>query len=148
MKVILKKDVKDLGKKDSMVNVSDGYAKNYLIPRGIAVEATAGNVNEMKNKQDAQAAKQQRELDNAKALAAKINGSNIKLSVKSGGNGKLFGAVSGKDVSDAIKAQLGVEVDKKKIVLKDPIKATGSHDVEAKLHAGVNAKFCVVVEGI
>jgi large subunit ribosomal protein L9 len=148
MKVILKKDMKDLGKKDSMVNVSDGYAKNYLIPRGIAVEATTGNINEMKNKQDAKVAKEQRELDAAKALAAKINGSNIKLSVKSGDSGKLFGAVSAKDISDAMKAQLGVEVDKKKIVLKDPIKATGSHDVEAKLHPGVVAKFCVVVEGV
>ncbi len=148
MKVILKKDVKELGKKDSMVNVSDGYAKNYLIPRGIAVEATASNVNDMKNKQQAQADRQQRELDAAKELASKLNGKDIKLQVKSGGNGKLFGAVSGKDIADAIKAQLGVEVDKKKIVLKDPIKATGSHDVEAKLHAGVTAKFNVVVDGI
>ncbi len=147
MKVILKKDVKDLGKKDSMVNVSDGYAKNYLIPRGIAVEATAGNVNDMKNKQQAAADRAQRELDAAKELASKLSGKEVKLSVKAGENGKLFGAVSGKDVADAIKSQLGVEVDKKKIVLKDPIKATGSHDVEAKLHAGVVAKFVVMVVG-
>jgi len=148
MKVILKKDVKELGKKDSMVNVSDGYAKNYLIPRGIAVEATAGNVNEMKNKQQAAADRAQRELDAAKQLAATLNAKEIKLSVKSGGSGKLFGAVSGSDIADAVKKQLGVDVDKKKIVLKAPIKTTGSHEVEAKLHAGVVAKFNVVVEGI
>ena len=148
MKVILKKDVKELGKKDSMVNVSDGYAKNYLIPRGIAVEATAGNVNEMKNKQQAAADRAQRELDAAEKLAAALSGKEIKLSVKSGENGKLFGAVSSKDISDAVKKQLGADIDKKKIVLKDPIKTTGSHDVEAKLHAGVAAKFSVKVEGI
>lgn len=148
MKVILKQDVKELGKKDSLVNVSDGYAKNYLIPRGFAVEATAGNINEMKNKQQALAEKQKRELDKAKNICAALSGKSIKLSIKSGENGKLFGAVSGKDIADAVSKQLGIELDKKKIVLGEPIKTTGPHSVEAKLHAGVTAKFTVTVEGV
>ena len=148
MKVILKQDVKDLGKKDSLVNVSDGYAKNYLMPRGLAVEATAGNINEMKNKQQALADKQQRELDRAKEIKAALAGKNVTLKVKAGENGKLFGAVSGKDIAEAAAAQLGINIDKKKIVLDDPIKTTGVHTVQAKLHAGVSAEIKVVVESL
>lgn len=148
MKVILKQDVKELGKKDSLVNVSDGYAKNYLLPRGIAVEATAGNVNEMKNKQKALADKQQRELDAAKQTKDALSGKSVTLKVKAGENGKLFGAVAGKDIAEAAAAQLGINIDKKKIVLSDPIKTTGTHSVQAKLHAGVTAEIKVIVEGI
>ena len=105
MKVILKQDVKGLGKKDEIVNASDGYAKNYLIPRGIAVEATSGNVNETVNKQKAAADKKQRELDTAKEFASKLKDKSVVIKAKAGENGKLFGAIAGKDIADAIKKQ-------------------------------------------
>jgi len=147
MNVILKKDIKELGKKDSMVNVSDGYAKNYLLPRGFAIEATAGNVNEMKDKQKSVAAKKDKELQNAKDLAAIIDGKDIIIKAKSGDSGKLFGAVSNKDVADEIKLQYKLNIDKKKIEM-DPIKCLGTHDVEAKIYPGVTAKFIVKVEAL
>ena len=146
MKVILKQDVKGLGKKDEIVNASDGYAKNYLIPRGIAVVASTGNVNEAVNKQKALAEKKQRELDTAKDFAAKLNGKTVTIKAKAGESGKLFGAVSNKDISDAIKSQYKIEIDKKKIVLNDPIKTAGNHDVEIRVYAGVVTKVNVKIE--
>lgn len=147
MKVILKQDVKGLGKKDEIVNASDGYAKNYLIPRGIAVEATSGNVNETVNKQKAAADKKQRELDNAKEFASKLKDKTVVIKAKAGENGKLFGAIAGKDIADAIKKQYNIDIDKKKIVLDDPIKTLGDHTVEIKIYAGVavNVNVSVVV---
>lgn len=147
MKVILKQDVKGLGKKDEIVNASDGYAKNYLIPRGIAVEATSGNVNETVNKQKAAADKKQRELDTAKEFASKLKDKSVVIKAKAGENGKLFGAIAGKDIADAIKKQYNIDIDKKKIVLDDPIKTLGNHTVEIKIYAGVavNVNVSVVV---
>lgn len=145
MKVILKQDVKSLGKKDEIVNASDGYAKNYLIPRGIAVEATSGNVNETINKQKALADKKQRELDTAKDFAAKLQGKTVTIKAKAGESGKLFGAISGKDIADAIKTQFKIEIDKKKIVLDDPIKTVGEHKVEIRIYAGVITSITVSV---
>ena len=147
MKVILKQDVKGLGKKDEIVNASDGYAKNYLIPRGIAVEATSGNVNETVNKQKAAADKKQRELDDAKEFASKLKDKTVVIKAKAGENGKLFGAIAGKDIADAIKKQYNIDIDKKKIVLDDPIKTLGDHTVEIKIYAGVavNVNVSVVV---
>jgi len=146
MKVILKQDVKGLGKKDEIVNASDGYAKNYLIPRGMAVVASTGNVNEAVNKQKAVAEKKQRELDTAKDFAAKLNGKTVKIKAKAGESGKLFGAISNKDIADAIKNQYKIEIDKKKIVLNDPIKTAGNHDVEIRIYAGVVTKVNVKIE--
>ena len=145
MKVVLKQDVKGLGKKDEIVNASDGYAKNYLIPRGIAVEATSGNVNETINKQKALADKKQRELDTAKDFASKLNGKTVTIKAKAGESGKLFGAISGKDIADAIKNQFKIEIDKKKIVLDDPIKTAGEHKVEIRIYAGVVTSIIVNV---
>lgn len=145
MKVILKQDVKGLGKKDEIVNASDGYAKNYLIPRGIAVEATSGNVNETINKQKALADKKQRELDTAKEFASKLQGKTVTIKAKAGESGKLFGAISGKDIADAIKTQFKIEIDKKKIVLDDPIKTAGEHKVEIRIYAGVVTSIIVNV---
>lgn len=145
MKVILKQDVKGLGKKDEIVNASDGYAKNYLIPRGIAVEATSGNVNETINKQKALADKKQRELDTAKEFASKLQGKTVTIKAKAGESGKLFGAISGKDIADAIKTQFKIEIDKKKIVLDDPIKTAGEHKVEIRIYAGVVTSIIVSV---
>ena len=145
MKIILKQDVAGLGKKDAIVNASDRYAKNYLIPRGIAVEATAGNVNDAVNKQKAAENKKQRELENAKELAVKLENKSVAIHAKAGESGKLFGAIAAKDISDAIKSQYGFDVDKKKIVLKDPIKTAGEHKVEIRVHAGVTASIIVNV---
>ena len=138
MKVILKQDVNGLGKKDAIVNASDGYAKNYLIPRGMAVEATSGNVNEAKNKQQAAIDKKNRELALAKEFAAKLENKTVAIRAKAGESGKLFGAISGKDIADAIKLQYEAEIDKKKIVLHEPIKTAGEHRVEIKIYPGVS----------
>lgn len=145
MKVILLQDVKSLGKKDAIVEVSDGYGQNYLLPRKLAVAATAGNMNEVKQRKDSLDNKAKRELAAAKDYAEKLNEKVVSINAKVGENGKLFGAISNKDIQDAIKAQYGLDVDKKKIVLNDPIKNVGSYDVEIKLYTGVSAKIIVKV---
>ena len=143
MKIILKQDVKGLGRKEEIVNASDGYAKNYLIPRGIAVEATVGNVNEAKNKQQAAKDKKQRELEQAKEFAARLENKTVTIKARAGDSGKLFGAKSGKDIADAIKSQYDAEVDKKKIVLHEPIKTAGEHQLEIRVYAGVTVNINV-----
>ena len=143
MKIILKQDVKGLGRKEETVNASDGYAKNYLIPRGIAVEATVGNVNEAKNKQQAAKDKKQRELEQAKEFAARLENKTVTIKARAGDSGKLFGAISGKDIADAIKSQYDAEVDKKKIVLHEPIKTAGEHQLEIRVYAGVTVNINV-----
>lgn len=148
MKVILKQDIKDLGKKDTLIEVSDGYARNYLIPRKLCVEANASNVNDMKNKQQSEAAKKQRELDIAKDLAAKLNDQKIVIKAKAGESGKLFGAISNKDIAEQIKQKLNLDIDKKKIILDEPIKALGQFHIEARIYHGVVATFNVSIESI
>ena len=143
MKIILKQDVKGLGRKEEIVNASDGYAKNYLLPRGIAVEATVGNVNEAKNKQQAAKDKKQRELEQAKEFAARLENKTVTIKARAGDSGKLFGAISGKDIADAIKSQYDAEVDKKKIVLHEPIKTAGEHQLEIRVYAGVTVNINV-----
>lgn len=145
MKVILLQDVKSLGKKDAIVEVSDGYGQNYLIPRKLAVAATAGNMNEVKQRKESLDNKAKKELEAAKEYAAKLNDKVVTIYAKVGENGKLFGAISNKDIQEAIKTQYGLEVDKKKIVLNEPIKTVGSHIVEIKLYTGVNAKITVKI---
>ena len=148
MEVILKQDVKELGKKDSMVKVSDGYAKNFLIPRGLAIPATAANINDMKLKQKAAADKQARELAAGKETAANLEGKTFTLKVKCGENGKLFGAISNKDVADMIKKDLGITIDKKKINIDEPIKQLGTYDVKVRVMAGVTAMIKVIVAAL
>ncbi len=145
MKVILLQDVKSLGKKDAIVEVSDGYGQNYLIPRKLAVAATAGNMNEVKQRKESLDNKAKKELEAAKEYAAKLNDKVVTIYAKVGENGKLFGAISNKDIQEAIKKQYGLEVDKKKIVLNEPIKTVGSHIVEIKLYTGVNVKITVKI---
>ncbi len=145
MKVILKQDVAGLGKKDAIVNVSDGYASNYLIPRSIAVAATPGNVNDAINKQKAAENKKKREFENASDLASKLQNADVTIAAKAGESGKLFGAVAAKDIADAVKKQYGLDIDKKKIVLKEPIKSAGEHKVEIHVYAGVSAVINVKV---
>ena len=145
MKLILIQDVKSLGKKDSVVEVSDGYGRNYLIPKGLAVEASKGNLNEIQNKKEAEKNKKAREEAKAKELAEKIQGKTFTIKAKAGENGKLFGAVSNKDVADVIEADTKLAIDKKKIELGEPVKSIGIYDVEAKIYPGVSAKFKIDV---
>lgn len=145
MKVILTEDVKSLGKKGNIVDVSDGYARNFLISRKKGLEATPANLNnlKLKNANDEKIAKQQ--LEEAKALAEKIGKAGVKLSIKAGEGGKTFGSISSKEIAEAAASQCGFELDKKKIVLKDPIKAEGVYKIPVKLHPQVTGELTVEV---
>lgn len=144
MKVILKQDVKNLGKKGELVNASDGYARNYLFPRGLATEANASAMNDFNNKENAKKYHKQQEIDAAKADAAKLDGKTFKLIAKAGANGKLFGSVTAKDVSAVIKTDLGLDIDKRKISVED-IKQFGTYEAEIKVYQGISAKIYVQV---
>jgi large subunit ribosomal protein L9 len=140
MKVILKEDVKKLGQKGDLVNVAEGYARNFLFPRNLAVEASGGNLKSWKQEQKVQEKRQEREEDDAKKLAGKLEGKSVKLAVKVGEGGRLFGSVTSKDLAAAISKQLKLKVDRKKIELGDPLKTLGSHRVRVKLYPGVEAE--------
>lgn len=145
MKVILLEDVKALGKKGEIVNVSDGYARNFIIPKKLGLEANSKNMNDLKL-QKANADKVAKEqLEAAKELAAKLESGKVELSIKTGEGGKAFGSVSSKEIAAAVKEQMGYDVDKKKIQLKESIKTLGMHDVPVKLHAKVTANLKVSV---
>ncbi|MCX7747859.1 MAG: 50S ribosomal protein L9 [Clostridia bacterium] len=146
MKVILKQDVKGLGKKESMVEVSDGYARNFLFPKGLAVEASASNINVMNTKKEAEKSRKERELAQAKALAEKLKATNLVLKARAGDNGKLFGAITSKDIAEKLKTNLNIDVDKKKINLSDAIKSLGTFEIEIKLYPEVSAKLNVKIE--
>ena len=148
MKVILLEDVKKLGKKGDLVDVSDGYARNFLFPRNLAKEATEGSLKQLKQEKDALAKKKQKELEQAKELAKVLSNTTVTLKVKAGEQGKLFGSVTSKDISEALKKQYNIEVDRRKIELQEPIKSLGSYKVDVKLAPGVDAKLSVkIVEG-
>lgn len=146
MKVILKQDVKGLGKKESMVEVSDGYARNFLLPRNLAVEASASNVNVMNTKKEAEKTKKARELADAKALAEKLKAVTVVIRTKAGENGKLFGSITSKDIADKLKSDFKLDVDKKKINLSDALKSLGTTEVEIKVYPEVSAKMTVKIE--
>ena len=145
MKVVLLQDVKSIGKKDQIVNVSDGYARNFLLPRKLAKEATAAAMSDVKAKESARAHHKQEEIKAANELKAMLNGKEVTIKAKAGKEGKLFGAVTSKDVAAAIKAQHKIEIDKKKIVMKD-IKTFSRVDVEIKIYPEIQAKITVNVE--
>lgn len=145
MKVILQVDVKGTGKKGELVNVSDGYARNFLFPRKLAAEANAQAMNELKNREEAIKHRAEVELENARETARKIEGQTVKLSAKAGAAGKLFGSITAKEIAEGATSQFGVELDKKKIVIDADIKAFGTYNVTVKLHAQVQAKFYVTV---
>ena len=144
MKVILKQDVKGQGKKGQLVNVSDGYARNFLLPRGLAVEADAQAMNDLKNKESAQQYHLKVEKEEAEAAAAKLSGKTVKITARAGQSGKLFGSVTTKEVAEALEKQFGITIDKRKIVMTD-IKAFGSYEAELKFPQGVVAKVTVTV---
>ena len=147
MKVILQADVKSLGKKGELVNASDGYARNFLFPKGLAVEANAAAMNEFKNREKAKAFHKQEEIKAANAIKEKIEGKTFKLTAKAGANGKLFGSVTSKDVAAKIKQEIGEEIDKRKITMPD-VKAFGSVQAEVKIYPGISANiFVQVTEG-
>ena len=145
MKVVLLQDVKSIGKKDQLVNVSDGYARNFLFPRKLAKEATQGAINDVKTKESAKAHHKQEEINAANEVKAKIDGKIVALKAKAGKEGKLFGAVTSKDVVAEMKKQLGVDIDKKKLVMDD-IKLFGSYDCAVKIYPEITAKITVKVE--
>ena len=144
MKVVLKQDVKGLGKKGELVNASDGYARNFLFPKNLAVEANAQNMSELKNREQAEKYRIATETAAAKANAEKLSGKTIKLTAKAGANGKLFGSITSKELSEKIANEFGIKVDKKKISCED-IKQFGTYEFEVKLYTGIAAKLFVMV---
>lgn len=146
MQVILTQDVKGQGKKGQMVNVSDGYARNFLFPKGLAQEATKSNINDLKGKKESLEYKIKTETDEAKAIAEKMTVIEVVLKAKAGDNGKLFGSITSKDVSDALTNQHHIKLDKKKFVLPDGIKSLGVTSVKVKLYTGVVGELKVRVE--
>lgn len=145
MEIVLLEDVKALGKKGQIVKVNDGYARNFILPKKLGVEATAKNLNDLKL-QKANAAKVAAEqLAAAKELAEKIGQMSVTLTMRAGEGGKAFGSISGKEIAAAAQKQLGLELDKKKFVLPEPLKTFGTHEVPIKLHKDVTAKLAVKV---
>lgn len=145
MKVILKQDVKGVGKKDQIINAADGYARNYLFPKNLAVPADQGNMNNLKAKNESIKYKKDEELKKAKDLAEKIKKLTVKIRVKAGENGKLFGAVTSKEISEILKKDYNINIDKKKIILSESIKTAGTSRVEIKLYEGVITSVLVMV---
>ena len=145
MKVILQQDVKGQGKKGQLIEVSEGYARNFLLPRKLAVLATADAMNTMKLQEKAKKAEEARQKAEAEAIAEKLGSAQVKVTARAGANGKLFGAVTSKEVSDALSAQHGIELAKQKIVLDEPIKSFGTYQLKAKLGHEVSGIIHVLV---
>ena len=145
MKVVLLEDVKSLGKKGDIVEVSEGYARNFIIPTKKGVEANQENLNTLKLQKANEEKIAKEKLEAAKELAAKLNEASVSLTIKGGKDGRTFGSVSSKEIEEAIKSQLGLEIDKKKLVIAEPIKTFGNHEVKVKLHKDVTAALKVKV---
>ena len=145
MKVILKADIKGVGKKDKVINASDGYARNFLFPKNLAVEANKENMSKLKAKQDSAKYQKDKEKEEAIKVADKLSKILLKIKVKAGENGKIFGGVSAKEIAQELSKEYKIEVDKKKIDLKETIKTLGVHNVEIKLFEGVVGKLRIDV---
>lgn len=148
MQVVLLQDVNKLGKKGDIVNVSDGYARNFLYPKNLAAPATESKLKEIKTQKQNQAVKKQKEEEEAKALATKISGLTVVLKAKIGEAGRLFGAISNKDIADGLKEQHNYKIDKKKITLKEPIKSLGTYTITVKIHPVAHADINVEVVAV
>ena len=146
MKVILLQDVKGKGKKGQMIEVSDGYARNYMLPRKIAMEATADAVNTMRMNDKAAAEKAARERAAAMEVSKQLRDMILVVNAKGGGNGRLFGSVTNQEIADALKAKTGITLDKRKIVISDPIKNVGTYTVQCKLGYEITAPLTVKIE--
>ena len=145
MKVILLEDVKSLGKKGEIVNVNDGYARNFILPKKLGLEATGKNLNDLKLHKQNEEKVAQEVLDAAKELAKKIEAGKVEVTIKTGEGGRTFGSVSSKEIAIAVKEQMGYDIDKQKIQMKDAIKSLGTYIVPVKLHAKVTAELKVHV---
>ncbi|NLM42923.1 MAG: 50S ribosomal protein L9 [Clostridiales bacterium] len=145
MKVVLLQDVKSLGKKDDIVNVSDGYARNFLLPKKLAVEATDTKLKEISDKKKVLEKKKAQEMEEAKALAEKLSNIEVVIKTKAGVSGKLFGSITAKDIADIIKKEHKIEIDRKKIVLDDAIKSLGTQEIEIKVYPEIAAKVKVTI---
>lgn len=145
MKVILLEDVKSVGKKWELVNTSDGYAKNFLFPKKLAVEATKSNLNDFELKQKAEAKRKKEEFEQAQATAKELENKTVTVKVKTGENGKLFGSVTNKEVAEEIVKQTGLNIDKKKVSIGDPIKMVGERTAVIKLHPKVSAEITIKI---
>jgi large subunit ribosomal protein L9 len=143
MKVILLENIKGVGKKDEVINASDGYARNFLFPKKLAIEANKGNLGNLKAKKDSNEYKRNQEKEFAQKIAEQLNNITLKIKVKAGENGKIFGGVTAKEISENLNKQYNIEVDKKKIVLKETIKVLGTTNIDVKLFEGVVAKLKV-----
>lgn len=146
MKVILLEDVKSLGKKGEIVNVNDGYARNFILPKKLGLEATSKNLNDLKLQKQNDEKVAQEKLDAAKALAEEIKEKSITVKIQAGVEGKVFGSISSKEIAIEAKKQLNMDIDKKKIVIPDAIKSLGTYNVNIKLHKDVTATLAVKVE--
>ena len=146
MKVILLENVKSLGKKGEIFNVNDGYARNFILPKKLGVEATGKNLNDLKLQKNNEKKVAQENLDAAKELAAELSAGKVELAIKVGEGGRTFGSVSSKEIAVAVKDQMQLDIDKKKIQLKESIKSLGTHIVTVKLHPEVSAELKVVVK--
>lgn len=145
MKVILQQDVRGQGKKGQLIEVAEGYARNFLLPRKLAVVATAANMNTMKMQEKARKAEEARLRAEAEAAAAQLKGASVKLTAKAGANGKLFGAVTAKEIAEGLKTQHGIDLNKQKIVLEEPIKAFGTYELKVKLGFEITGTIYAVV---
>ena len=147
MKVILLKDIKNVGKKDEIINANDGYARNYLFPKNLAIEASKDNLLKLQAKKDSQNHKKELEIEEFKKQADKIKDITLKIKVKAGANGKIFGGVTSKEISEELKKQYNMEIDKKKINLKETIKNIGSFSVEIKFGDGISTELTLEIKG-
>jgi len=145
MKAVLLEDVKGLGKKGELVNVSDGYARNFLFPRNLAKEANSQVMNELKNAEESKKFKRDQDIAHANAVKEKLEAKTVVIHAKSGGNGKLFGSITPKEISNEIKQRYGEVIDKRKITITGEIKQYGKYDCEVKLYTGISAKVIVEV---
>lgn len=148
MKVILQQDIRGKGKRGQMIEVSDGYARNYMLPRKLAVEATPDNVNTMRMNDKAQQEKRQREREEAFAISARMKELTVTVQAKGGGAGRLFGSVTTQEIADALQKEHGIALDKRRIVLEEPIKTVGTYTVKCKLGYEITAELKVRIEEI
>jgi large subunit ribosomal protein L9 len=146
MRIVLRDDVENLGKKGDMVEVADGYARNYLVPRGLALKATDGNQKQADAMRRNREARERREREAAEALAAQFEGRTITIKARAGGEGRLFGSVTSVDIAEAVQKQTGAEIDRRKIDLDEPLKELGGVDLAVRLHPDVLATLHIEVE--
>lgn len=145
MRVILKQDIKGVGKKDQIINAADGYARNYLLPKNLAVPADTGNMNNLKAKQESATFRKGEDLKASQALAEKMKDMTLNFKVKAGENGRLFGAITAKEIAETLKKEHNIVVDKKKILLAESIKVAGAQTIDIKLNEGVVAKLKIMI---